>query len=71
MTVALIQKQLHVDKDNGQHAQSLEYAYNIRGWLESINDPNQEGPTDALSPADLFGMKLIYEQPIPEIPATN
>ena len=38
--------------------QKVDYSYNIRGWMKSINKPNalQQG-TD---PADLFGFKLNY-----------
>ncbi|MEO9483507.1 MAG: DUF6443 domain-containing protein, partial [Ekhidna sp.] len=35
--------------------QTLNYDYNIRGWLESINDPAALG-------TDLFGMKLLYDE---------
>ncbi len=31
----------------------MDYTYNIRGWLSSINDPNNTG-------SDLFAMKLLY-----------
>ena len=51
----LIDKKLHV----GQ--QSLDYWYNIRGWLTSINNPDNlanDGTGDAY--ADLFAEKLLY-----------
>ncbi len=49
----LVEKQLHDD------AQSLDYTYNIRGWLQSINDPELTSTQDANT--DLFGMKLHYD----------
>ncbi|MEO9484968.1 MAG: DUF6443 domain-containing protein [Ekhidna sp.] len=52
------------DKDlhggtGGVFAQSLDYAYNIRGWLESINDPALSSTNDTNT--DLFGMNLYYD----------
>ncbi|MEO9484347.1 MAG: DUF6443 domain-containing protein [Ekhidna sp.] len=49
----LVRKDLH-GGTGGTFAQSLDYAYNIRGWLTSINDP-------VLTGTDLFGMKLHYD----------
>ncbi|NOU17310.1 MAG: hypothetical protein HOO91_07120 [Bacteroidales bacterium] len=40
-------------KKLGGNIQSVDYKYNIRGWLTRINDPDNLG-------ADLFGMKLLY-----------
>ncbi len=48
----LIKKDLH--EDQGQHLQSIDYAYNIRGWLTNINDPA------AADSAHVFGMNLSY-----------
>jgi hypothetical protein len=38
--------------------QKVDYAYNIRGWMKSINNPSalQQGS----DPADLFGFKINY-----------
>ncbi|WGK95147.1 MULTISPECIES: RHS repeat domain-containing protein [Flavobacterium] len=38
--------------------QKVDYTYNIRGWMKSINNPNalQQGS----DPADLFGFKINY-----------
>jgi len=33
--------------------QAMNYKYNIRGWMESINDPNNMG-------SSMFAMKLLY-----------
>ena len=35
--------------------QSIDYAYNIRGWMTKINDPNNLG-------SDLFGYKIKYNE---------
>ncbi len=49
----LKKKKLHSD-DNSDFTQTVDYAYNIRGWLSSINDPGSLGD-------DSFGMKLFYQ----------
>jgi RHS repeat-associated protein len=48
----LIKKKLNENAD-GSFLQDIDYDYNIRGWLNQINDPLNLGP-------DLFGMKLLY-----------
>ena len=54
----LIEKNLHVE--GGTPHQSVDYRYNIRGWLQSINNsPLTNGPDNDES-NDLFGMELIY-----------
>jgi RHS repeat-associated protein len=40
----------------GRLKQDVDYAYNIRGWLTSLNDPAQPDP------ADLFNLSLHYER---------
>ena len=47
-------KSLHQSTPGGSYFQAVDYAYTIRGWLKSINDPDQL-PTDRL-----FGMELLY-----------
>jgi RHS repeat-associated protein len=42
----------------GRLRQQVDYAYNIRGWLTSLNDPYQPNPTQH----DLFGLSLHYER---------
>jgi hypothetical protein len=53
-TGQLITKKLH--KVGTSYLQTLDYNYNIRGWLTTINNP------DNLS-GDLFAEKLLYESP--------
>lgn len=42
-------------KKLGNAKQQVDYAYNIRGWLTGINNPDNLG-------ADLFGMRLSYSE---------
>lgn len=46
------------EKDLKAGAQSVDYTYNIRGWLTSINDAQLSSNGDAKP--DLFGMNLYY-----------
>lgn len=57
----LIKKDLH-KVGTGNPLQSVDYTYNIRGWLTRINNPTvlqQSG-----QPKDLFAMELAYENNI-------
>lgn len=51
----LITKQLHAENNGSNFLQKLDYRYNIRGWLSSING-------SALNTAenDLFGLEIKY-----------
>lgn len=53
----LIEKNLHSDDDQTL-TQSVDYQYNIRGWLSSINDPEE-----LTLNWDLFGLNLFYDDP--------
>ncbi|MBK6267396.1 hypothetical protein JKA74_20305 [Marivirga sp. S37H4] len=53
----LVTKNLHEDGD--QFAQSVDYRYNTRGWLERINHADLSAD-NANEAADLFGMELGY-----------
>ncbi|GAA3594118.1 hypothetical protein GCM10022396_09130 [Flavivirga amylovorans] len=57
-----------IKKDVGntetQPLQEVDYAYNVRGWLKSINDP-----INATQGNDLFSFGLNYNKP--EYPSTN
>jgi len=44
------------DTAGGAALQTVNYGYNIRGWLRSINDVNNLG-------SDLWGMKISYNDP--------
>jgi RHS repeat-associated protein len=43
-------------KEVGDALQTIKYSYNVRGWLKSINDPNNLGD-------DLFGFAISYNDP--------
>jgi len=63
----VIDKKLHKKAGNSKFIQSVDYRYNIRGSLISINDPslisnNATNPDDgSTSDADKFGLILKYE----------
>jgi RHS repeat-associated protein len=44
----------------GRLQQEVDYAYNIRGWLTSLNDPYAPNPTKKVK--DLFSLSLHYER---------
>ncbi|KIE18449.1 hypothetical protein DS62_10630, partial [Smithella sp. SC_K08D17] len=64
-------KRLHASNYNGvsdinlssnfNYLQSLDYTYNIRGWLTSMNDPASCAVQGGDQIADLFSMALDYE----------
>lgn len=55
----LIDKKLHSTDNGANHLQSIDYTYNIRGWLSSIN--NFSGGESN----DYFTMENVYEQTFP------
>lgn len=61
----LIEKNLHSESE-GVFAQSVDYQYNIRGWLRAINESGFDGSIEAPEPSDLFSLELIYNSPLPE-----
>ncbi|WKN43951.1 fibronectin type III domain-containing protein [Tunicatimonas pelagia] len=64
----LIDKKLH-STDGDTFTQSVDYRYNIRGWLTRINnsalDPEGESTVEK---DDYFGMELHYESPMDGLP---
>jgi RHS repeat-associated protein len=60
----LIDKKLHSTTTTAADAkQSLDYRYNIRGWLTSINNSTLTSDATNDDNGDYFGMNLFYEQP--------
>ncbi len=57
----LLTKYLH-STDGDKFAQKVDYTYNIRGWLKSINN------TEINEDGDLFGMELYYQDAFPGSP---
>lgn len=52
----LSNKKIGLDDDNIGPLQSVDYKYNIRGWMTEINDPDNMG-------SDFFGLRLKYQNP--------
>jgi len=63
----LVDKKLH-EVESGQPIQSVDFRYNVRGWLSHINnedlvlDGGITNDDDSFEP-DAFGMKLTYDNP--------
>ncbi len=60
----LIKKKLHGSTEDTSFAQSIDYEYNIRGWLKSINESGLPGSVKTPDPDDLFSLELIYNSSI-------
>lgn len=61
----VIDVRLHQKTGTAKFLQSIDYRYNERGWLTSINDPDLAASSsfndgDSDSSPDLFGLKLTY-----------
>lgn len=52
----VIEKQVHSTDDGANFLQSIDYRYNIRGWLQAINDADLSDGEN-----DLFGMEISYQ----------
>lgn len=52
----LIEKNIYSTNNGASFLQSIDYNYNIRGWLEGMNDPLSAGEND------LFGMSFIHNE---------
>jgi len=48
---------------NSQGLQTVDYTYNVRNWLTSINDSDISTDVLTLNSNDLFGFKLRYDNP--------
>lgn len=59
----LVEKNLHSEDDGVSYLQSVDYRYNIRGWLSSINDPQLKSTNTLLNDDDndIFGMGFNYQ----------
>lgn len=68
----LIEKNLHVE--NGVPHQSIDYRYNIRGWLQSVNNSTlleEAGVNVDDANTDLFGMELMYNNLLDGVSVEN
>ncbi|WP_339883467.1 DUF6443 domain-containing protein [Polaribacter vadi] len=43
--------------------QDIDYKYNVRGWLKTINDTNTSNASITLGSEDLFGFEINYNNP--------
>ena len=59
-----ITKKMHSEDGGSNYLQEVNYKYNIRGWLTKIND------ADLSNSEDLFGMELVYNNPVSDIDPT-
>ncbi len=62
----LVDKRLH-STDGTTYKQSVDYRYNIRGWLESINNSSLAVNSSNDETNDLFGMELRYNVQDPDL----
>ncbi|WP_163409871.1 DUF6443 domain-containing protein [Flavobacterium ajazii] len=58
----LIQKKVG-GKTTQSRLQTVDYTYNIRGWLKGINDSDTTNSTITMGSGDLFGFQLNYNKP--------
>ncbi|MEM9859099.1 MAG: DUF6443 domain-containing protein [Bacteroidota bacterium] len=69
----LIEKNLHSEDQRQTFEQSIDYRYNIRGWLKSINNAQLANTTDnndTDQATDYWGMELGYNHALSGISAT-
>lgn len=67
----LIDKQLHSTDNGATFKQSVDYRYNIRGWLTKINEADIYTLGNGETLPDYFGMELGYESAVAGITATS
>jgi RHS repeat-associated protein len=60
----LIEKNLHSVNGGASYLQSVDYRYNIRGWLTHINNTSFSSDANNNDTNDLFGMELLYHAPV-------
>jgi RHS repeat-associated protein len=60
----LVDKQLHSTDNGVTFKQSVDYLYNIRGWIAKINESDISTLASGETLGDYFGMELGYNTPI-------
>ena len=61
----LVEKNLHSTNEAGSlFEQSVDYRYNIRGWLTQINERNLSPPDPNTLKPDYFSMQLYYNEKV-------
>ncbi|MEP4091040.1 DUF6443 domain-containing protein, partial [Reichenbachiella sp.] len=66
----LIDKKIHSTDNGTTFEQSLDFTYNIRGWLTSLNDADLSN-VETDSGDDLWGMELGYDQSLTGMTTTE
>nr|WP_315203610.1 DUF6443 domain-containing protein [uncultured Flavobacterium sp.] len=51
--------------------QTVDYSYNIRGWLKGINDSDTSNSAITMGAGDLFGFQINYDNPSAGTPLYN
>lgn len=60
----LIQKGVGGKLSAANRLQTVDYTYNIRGWLKGINDTGLNNAAITMGAGDLFGFKINYNKPV-------
>lgn len=62
----VVEKNLHSENSGSTFLQSLDFTYNIRGWLTELNNSTlgSVAPNNNNDVNDLFNMSLRYETPV-------
>lgn len=66
-----IDKSLHSTDNGSTFKQSVDYRYNIRGWLTKINEADVSNIAAGDATHDFFGMELLYNTGITGVTSTN
>jgi hypothetical protein len=71
----LVESNLHSTDNGTSYLQSVDYRYNIRGWLTHINNStltNDIAGADTNDDTnDLFGLQIVYNEETPVVNASN
>ena len=61
-----VEKNLHSENGGSSFLQSIDYTYNIRGWMTELNNSGlaSTAPNNNNDANDLFSMSLRYEMPV-------
>lgn len=66
----LVDKKLHSEDNGTTFKQSVDYRYNIRGWMTKINDSDVSSLGSGETLPDYFGMELAYTNSLSNISST-
>lgn len=66
-----VDKKLHSTDGGTTFKQSVDYRYNIRGWLKKVNEADVSSVAAGDATADYFGMELGYQTALSGVTSTN